>query len=306
MLAMLSLLQVRREWSGPALAERLQVTVRTVRRDIGRLRELGYSITAAKGAEGGYRLAAGTEMPPLLFDDEQAVAIAVALQGASSLGVDLDDAAARALNTVRQVIPSHLRHRIDNIRFRETGAPHTADAVVLEAVSAAVRERRTIRFDYGNDVERPPRRVEPHAIVARNRRWYLIAWDLDAADWRIFRLDRMILKFAGGAAFTPRPVPTGDAVTFLAARSKGSSDRDAWPCIGEFLLDLPAADIAPWLDDGELEQVSDVTCRLRVGSWSWAGLLSWIVRFDAPFTVLGPDPFFEALPTFAARVAEAT
>lgn len=306
MLALLSLLQSRRDWPGHVLAARLDVTPRTVRRDVDRLRELGYSITAAKGPDGGYRLAAGSELPPLLFDDEQAVAIAVALQSAPSTGVVLDEAAARALTTVRQVMPSRLRHRIDSIQFDDAAPADRVDPKTLEVVSTATRDRRTLRFAYGDDLERPPRRAEPHALVARRGRWYLIAWDLERSDWRIFRLDKMTPRFPGGAGFTPRPVPTGDARTFLAARCKGSDGADAWPCSGEFLLELPAVDIAPWLGDGEIEQVSETRCRLRVGSWSWAGLLSWILRFDAPFTILGPDAFIESISGFVARVASAT
>lgn len=306
MLALLSLLQSRRDWPGQVLADRLQVTTRTVRRDVDRLRELGYSITATKGPDGGYRLAAGSELPPLLFDDEQAVAIAVALQSSSSTGVDLDDAAARALATVRQVMPSRLRHRIDGIRFTDTGPALRVDPKVLEAISAAVRDRRTFRFDYGEDTDRLPRTVEPHAVVARNGRWYLIAWNLDASDWRIYRLDKIIPKFAGGAVFTPRPIPTGDARAFFSARSKGSHTADVWPCYGEFLLDLPARDIAPWLGDGDMEQVSDSRCRIRAGSWSWTGLLAWIIRFDAPFTIIGPDTLIDAATGLSTRVAEAT
>jgi len=306
MLALLSLLQSRRDWPGQVLADRLEVTTRTVRRDVDRLRELGYSIAAIKGPDGGYRLAAGSELPPLLFDDEQAVAIAVALQSTPSSGVDLDDAAARALETVRQVMPSRLRHRIDGIRFTDTAAEHRVEPSVLEAVSTAVRERRTLRFDYGEPTDRPPRRVEPHSVVTRDGRWYLIAWDLDVSDWRIYRLDKMIPKFAGGTVFTPRPIPTGDARTFLAARSKGSVSDNVWPCYGEFLLHLPATDIAPWLGDGELEQASSSVCRIRAGSWSWAGLLAWIIRFDAPFTILGPEKFIDAAAGIAARITDPT
>lgn len=306
MLALLSLLQSRRDWPGQVLADRLQVTTRTVRRDVDRLRELGYSITAAKGPDGGYRLAAGSELPPLLFDDEQALAIAVALQSTPSTGVDLDDAAARALATVRQVMPSRLRHRIDGIRFTDTAPTLRVDPTVLETASNAVREQRVFRFDYGEHTDRPPRSVEPHAVVARNGRWYLVSWDLDATDWRIYRLDKIIPKFAGGAVFTQRPVPTGDARTFLSARFKGSRAEDAWPCYGEFSLHLPARDVAPWLGDGDMEQTSDSACRVRIGSSSWAGLLAWIIRFDAPFTVLGPDALIDAAARLATRVAEAT
>ena len=305
MLALLSLLQSRRDWPGQLLAERLEVTARTVRRDVDRLRGLGYSITAAKGPDGGYRLAAGSELPPLLFDDEQAVAIAVALQGASSSGVDVEDAAARALTTVKQVMPSRLRHRVENISFTDAGSAARVDPKVLEAVSTAVRDRRILRFDYGADPGRPPRRAEPHAVVARRGRWYLIAWDLDRADWRVYRLDKLAPKFGTGSTFARRPIPTGAAGTFLAARLKGSDGGDAWPCYGELLIELPAADIAPWLGDGELEELSPGACRVRIGSWSEAGLVSWALRFDAPFTVLGPDSFIESLAGFGARIAAA-
>lgn len=304
MLALLSLLQSRRDWPGQVLAERLDVTARTVRRDVDRLRELGYSITAVKGPDGGYRLAAGAELPPLLFDDEQAVAIAVALQSAPSSGVDLDDAAARALTTVKQVMPSRLRHRVEGIRFTDTAVADRVDPKILAAVSTAARDRRILRFDYAGDESGPPRRAEPHAVVARQGRWYLLAWDLDKADWRIFRLDRIAPKFPPGAVFVPRPIPTGDAAGFLASRFKGA-DGGSWPCIGELLLDLPAAEIAPWLGDGDLEPVSDTACRVRVGSWSWAGLMSWVLRFDAPFSILGPEAFVESANGLAARISAA-
>lgn len=305
MLALLSLLQSRRDWPGQVLAERLNVTSRTVRRDVDRLRELGYSITAVKGPDGGYRLAAGSELPPLLFDDEQAVAIAVALQSAPSSGVDLDEAAARALTTVKQVMPSRLRHRVEGIQFTDTGTPARVDPAVLEAASTATREHRILRFEYGGDWSVPPKRVEPHAVIARRGRWYLVAWDLDKAGWRIYRLDRMTPKSPAGAVFSPRPVPSGDAGSYLTSRLKGSDDGDTWPCYGELLIELPAAAIAPWLGDGELEQVSAAACRVRAGSWSWAGLLSWVLRFDAPFTVLGPDAFIDSLSGFAGRIAAA-
>ncbi len=305
MLTLLSLLHSRRDWPGHVLADRLDVTPRTVRRDIDRLRDLGYAITAAKGPDGGYRLAAGSELPPLLFDDEQAVSIAVALQSMPSSGVDLDEAAARALMTVRQVMPSRLRQRIDGIRFLDSGSSDRVDPKVLELVSTAIRDHRIIRFDYGDDHEQSPRRVEPHAVVARNGRWYLIAWDLGKADWRIYRLDRLTPKFAPGALFTRRPIPTGDARTYLAARLKGSGRANEWPCYGEFLLHLGAVDIAPWIGDGEMEQVSDTVSRVRIGSWSWAGLTSWILRFDVPFTVLGPDAFIDSMSRFTHRLSAA-
>jgi predicted DNA-binding transcriptional regulator YafY len=305
MLALLSLLQSRRDWPGQVLAERLEVTPRTVRRDVERLRELGYTIAATKGPDGGYRLAPGAELPPLLFDDEQAVAMAVALRAVASSGVELDEAASRALITVQQVMPSRLRHRIDAIRFTDTAAPARVDPRILETVAAAVRDRRTLRFDYGDDRDRPPRRVEPHAVIARGGRWYLVAFALDSAAWRIYRLDRMTPRVPGGAPFAPRPLPAGDARTFLAARMKGATDKDAWPHHAEFRLELTPEQIAPWAGDAEVEQVAAGACRVRVGSWSWAGALAWMLRFDAPFTVLGPPEFLDALPQLVGRIQAA-
>ncbi|WP_345655973.1 helix-turn-helix transcriptional regulator, partial [Streptomyces tremellae] len=293
MLVLLSLLRARRDWPGGLLAERLGVSARTVRRDVERLRALGYGIDAAKGPDGGYRLAAGSGLPPLPFDDEQAVAIAVALQGAAMSGVDIGEAAARALATVRQAVPSRLRHPMDAVRFTgpETASP--VDPGVLRAVGTAVRERRVLRFDYRGE-DRPARRAEPHAVVARSGRWYLVAWDLDRGDWRVFRLDRLRPRTPPGALFTPRRLPAPDARAFLAARSKGSAAGDRWPCTGQVLLDLPVGEVAPWIGDGEVESVTDRSCRLTVGSWSWTGLLALVLRFDAPFTVVGPEPLADA------------
>lgn len=305
MLALLSLLQTPRDWPGRVLAERLEVTPRTVRRDVDRLRELGYRIGATKGPDGGYRLAAGSELPPLLFDDDQAVAIAVALQTVSSSGVDIDEGAARALATVRQVMPSRLRRRVDGIRF--TGAPTEirVDPSTLEAASAAVRDRQVLRFEYGDDHDRPARRTEPHAVVAREGRWYLLAWDLESDEWRTFRLDRMRPRIPTGPSFTPRPLPAADAATYLAARAKGSTTDDRWPCVGTVVIALPAREVAPWVEDGALEELPDGSCRVSVGSWSWVGVLAAVARFDAPFTVVGPEELREAAGVLTTRFAAA-
>lgn len=305
MLALLSLLQARREWPGPVLARRLEVSPRTVRRDVDRLRELGYRIAAAKGPDGGYRLDAGSELPPLLFDDDQAIAIAVALQNAPSSGVDIDEAAARALATVRQVMPSRLRHRVDGIRFDGPSTRIRVDPAVLEAVSVAVRDQHLLRFDYG-DADRPPRRAEPHAVVAREGRWYLLAWDQDADDWRTFRLDRLHPRTPTGRWFPRRPLPSDDAQTYLAARAKGSETEDRWPCVGELQIALPPKDVAPWIEDGDLQELPDGSSRIRIGSWSWTGVLATVARFDAPFTVLGPEPLRDAARLLAQRFAESS
>jgi predicted DNA-binding transcriptional regulator YafY len=300
MLSLLSLLQTPRDWPGQVLAARLDVSPRTVRRDVDRLRELGYRISSMKGPDGGYRLAAGSELPPLLFDDEQAVAIAIALQSVPTGGVDIDEAASRALATVRQVMPSRLRHRIDGIRFTGAESSSRVDPAVLEAASAAVRDHLVLRFDQVGR-EGAPRRLEPHAIVARDSRWYLIGWDLDRDDWRSFRLDRIAPRTPTGPRFAPRALPAADARSFLAARSKGSETEDRWPCTGQVLVELPARDVAPWIGDGELEEVTASSTRMTVGSWSWTGILAFVTRFDAPFTVLGPEPLRDAARTLAGR-----
>lgn len=305
LLALLSLLQAPREWPAQVLADRLDITPRTVRRDVDRLRELGYQITALKGPGGGYRLAPGSELPPLLFDDDQAVAIAVALQSAPVTGVDIDDAAARALGTLRQVLPSRLRHRIDGIRFTAPPSAARVDPGVLAAASGAVRARQVLRFDY-RDGDGPPRRTEPHAVVVRHGRWYLVAWDLERVDWRVFRLDRMRPRTPAGPSFTPRPIPGGDASAFLAATFKGSEQADRWPCVGEFVVQLPACDVATWVPDAEVEVLGDRSCRVVAGSWSWAGLVALIVRLDVPVEVLRPAAFVEAAATVGRRLSTAT
>lgn len=311
MLALLSLLQTPRDWPGHVLAERLEVSPRTVRRDVDRLRELGYRIGAVKGPDGGYRLAAGSELPPLLFDDDQAVAIAVALQSVPSSGIDIDEAASRALATVRQVMPSRLRHRVDGIRFTDVGNTTRVDPSVLEAASAAVRDRVVLRFDYDSvsrpaSGDRPARRTEPHALVARESLWYLLAWDLDADDWRIFRLDRVHPRIPTGPSFTPRPLPATDAQTYLAARAKGSTAEDRWPCTGVVEIALPAREVAPWIGDGALEKIDDGSCRITVGSWSWTGVLAAVTRFDAAFTIVGPAALHDAALALAERFAAAS
>lgn len=304
MLALLSLLQARRDWPGAVLAERLGVTPRTVRRDVDRLRGLGYRIGATRGPDGGYRLAPGSELPPLMFDDEQAVAVALALQSVEAIGVDIGEAAERALATVRQVMPSRLRHRIDGIRLAAVAPTERVDPAVLEVVSTAVRDRRTLRFDYG-DREAPARRVEPVEVVARAGRWYLVAWDLERDDWRTFRLDRMVPRTPGGIPFAPRPLPAPDARTFLAARSKGSTSEDAWPCVGEVIVELPARNLMAWIRDGEVTELTPASCRVVLGSWSWTGLLAAVLAWDAPFTVVGPDSLRTAAADLGSRMSSA-
>ncbi len=302
LLALLSLLQARRDWPGALLAERLAVSPRTVRRDVDRLRELGYPIAALKGPDGGYRLGAGADLPPLLFDDDQAVALAVALRIATTSGAGIEEAAARALTTVRQVMPARLRRRIDllQVTAADRGAPRVA-AEVLTALAAAVHAREVLRFDYGDEV----RRAQPHHLVTRGGRWYLVAWDPDRADWRTFRADRITPRVPAGPRFTPREVPGGDVAAFLAARFRGAADTAEWPCRGEVLLDLSAAEVIPYAGDGVVEELGPDRCRLVLGSWSWPGLAAAIGRFDADIEVVGPTELKRAFARLARRYAVA-
>ncbi|MFH8986243.1 helix-turn-helix transcriptional regulator [Streptomyces varsoviensis] len=323
LLSLLSLLQARRDWPGALLAERLNISPRTVRRDVDRLRELGYPIAAVKGPDGGYRLGAGTDLPPLLFDDEQAVALAVALQIAATTGAGIEEAAARALTTVRQVMPARLRRRIDTLQVtaveRSATRPYPrVGSGVLMTLSAAVHAREVLRFDYapaappgaaGGDepAPAPPRRAEPHHLVTWGGRWYLVAWDLEREDWRTFRADRITPRIPNGPRFSPRELPGGDVAAFVSARFRGSADAGGggWPCRGEVILDLPAADVYHYAGDGVVEALGPNRCRLTLGSWSWPGLAATLGRFDADIEVVGPPELKEAFGHLARRYMRA-
>ncbi len=312
LLTLLSLLQARREWPGALLAGRLEVSDRTVRRDVERLREMGYRIRATMGPAGGYRLDAGSELPPLLLDDDQAVAVALALQVAPAAGADIEEAAARALGTIRQVMPSRLRHRIDALEVTTVARAGDASPVpvapgALVALSAAIRAREVLRFDYGprvaaDEEQQPtaPRRAEPVRLVASRGRWYLLAWDLDHADWRLFSADRVRLRAPNGPRFTPRAVPGGDIGAFVSARFKGS-DVDAWACTGSVILELPARDVLPFAGDGAVVAIDARRTRLEAGSWSWGALAASFLRFETAMEVVGPPELVAAFDGLAAR-----
>ncbi|MEW1720312.1 WYL domain-containing protein [Streptomyces sp. NPDC093109] len=316
LLSLLSLLQARRDWPGALLAERLDISPRTVRRDVDRLRELGYPVVAFKGPDGGYRLDAGADLPPLLFDDEQAVALAVALQIATTTGAGIEEAAVRALTTVRQVMPARLRHRIDTFRVTAVDGPGDrtrpqADSGVLMALGAAVHAREELRFDYASvnppgadddNVRTGPRRTQPHHLVTWGARWYLVAWDLDRDDWRVFRADRVTPRIPTGPRFTPRELPGGDVAAFVTSRFQGST---GWPCRGEVILDLPAAVVSRYARDGLVEELGPDRCRLVLGSWSWPGLAAAIGRYDADIEVVGPVELKDAFAHLARRYANA-
>lgn len=313
LLGLLSLLQARREWPGSVLAERLEISPRTVRRDIERLRELGYNIHATMGPDGGYRLDAGSELPPLLFDDDQVVALAIALQTATISGAGIEEAALRALTTVRHLMPSRLRHRLSALEFTAiAGRPGDAPPVpvspdVLLAVSTAARAHEVLRFDYAGGrtnasaEPRAPRRVEPHHLVTSHGRWYLVAWDLDHDDWRLFRVDRMTPRIPTGPRFGPRDVPGGDVAEFVSARFKGSERINQWPCTGKVILHRPADYVLPFAGDGIVEDLGPDRCSLELGAWSWVDLAATLNRFDTDIEVLDPPQLRDAFARLAAR-----
>jgi predicted DNA-binding transcriptional regulator YafY len=225
LLRLLSLLQTPRDWPGSELAERLQVSRRTIRRDIQRLRDLGYPVQATMGAVGGYRLVAGTAMPPLLLDDEEAVAIAVGLRTAASHAVaGIDEASVRALVKLEQVLPSRLGYRVRTLGAATVpltwDAPPTVDPEQLTVLAAAIAGGERLRFDYrATDGTDSTRLAEPHRLVAAGRRWYLLAYDNDRHDWRVFRIDRIQRPQPTGVRTAPRELPTDDAAAYVTGKA---------------------------------------------------------------------------------------
>ncbi|MGN2639366.1 helix-turn-helix transcriptional regulator [Nocardia takedensis] len=308
LLRLLSLLQMPRDWSGGDLADRLGVSTRTVRRDVDRLRELGYPVDAVQGTA-GYRLAAGSALPPLLLDDDEALAVAVGLRTTTGgTVVGFEDSALRALTKLEQVMPSRLRHRLRGLQRSlvrvEASAPRVEPERLL-AVSDACHRHERLRFDYTDLRGRQSTKdVEPHTVVNFNRHWYLVAWDPTPADWRSYRMDRLRPRTPTGPRFTPRPPPEGDVVVYL---SNQLSSR-AWPHRATVTLHRSAAELADrvWPGMGVLEAVDDSSCLLHVGADTpWA--LGWMITsIDTDFTVTEPPELVEQIRTLARRCAAAT
>ena len=310
LLTLLSLLQTPREWPGGELAERLGVSRRTVRRDIDRLRELGYPVQATMGADGGYRLVAGKAMPPLVLDDEEAVAIAVGLRAGAGHALEgVDEASVRALAKLEQVLPSRLRHRVSTFHAATTpltsgdGASIAPETLTVMASTVAGHERLRFAYRAGDGTE--SRRVtEPHRLVSTGRRWYLVAYDLDRADWRTFRVDRVSEPFATGARFAPRELPTGDAAEYL----RRSMQRHQESYDFEVTFAAPAEDVAArvpaWL--GVPEPIDVDSCRLRatVGdSAEWLAVRLALLGFE--FTALEPAELVDHVRELGARLTRA-
>ncbi|HEX2130273.1 MAG TPA: YafY family protein [Actinophytocola sp.] len=305
-LRLLSLLQNHRYWPGPELAERLGVSARTLRRDVDRLRELGYPVEAQRGVDGGYQLAAGAALPPLLIDDDEAIALTVGLQTAAQSAVaGVAESSVRALAKVVQVMPARLRRRADALRsmtvpieWTEQTSP-AVDSDVLTAVALVCRDTERLRFDYtAADGRRTDRHVEPHRLVRLGRRWYLVAYDLTRHDWRSFRLDRLASPQGTGARFRPRDLPAADAAEFVRA----SMDQAPRSHRVEILVDAPATTVRDRIGRwSTVEEVDAEHCRVRMttDSLSWPAMALGVL--DADFHVVHPPELLDLVHAWGAR-----
>ncbi|WP_063020930.1 helix-turn-helix transcriptional regulator [Nocardia niwae] len=311
LLQLLSLLQTRREWSGPELAARLGVTVRTVRRDVERLRELEYPVVASLGAIGGYRLEAGVALPPLLLDDEEAVAITLGLRGAAQGAITgIEESAARALVKLQQVLPSRLRRRVDaldttTVSLGGPAAGPTIDPQVLVTLAAAARDGERVRFRYRDKTDAESGRlVEPHSLVSAGRRWYLVAWDVDRADWRTFRVDRLTSPRPIGTRCAPRVLPAEDAAGFVTSQLARS--RPVRHVV--LRVDAPAEALieAFRVRAEEIEPLDERSCVLRTSadSLEWTALR--IAHLDLDFEIVEPSEMKDLLARLGAKLLRAS
>jgi predicted DNA-binding transcriptional regulator YafY len=309
-LRLLSLLQTRRYWPGPLLADRLGVSVRTLRRDVDRLRELGYPVEASRGVDGGYQLAPGASLPPLILDDEEAVALAVGMQAATQGAASgIEEAAARALAKVVQVMPTRLRRRVEAVRAvtvpgswgARPGPP--VDPDVLAASAQACRDAERMRFAYtAHDGSATDRHVEPLRLVSLGRRWYLVAYDLDRLDWRSFRLDRITGPRGTGARFRPRELPATDAAAFVQAGINRIPAPFSVDAVVETSAEVVAERIGRW---GRTEPLGPNRCRVLISAedLEWAAMALGVLGAD--FTVVAPAELRELAGKLALRFGQA-
>ncbi|MFD2026140.1 helix-turn-helix transcriptional regulator [Promicromonospora aerolata] len=306
LLELLSLLQLKRDWTSAQLAGRLEVSTRTVRADIGRLRSLGYPVDARPGVAGGYRLVAGTAMPPLLLDDDEAVAVAVGLRAAATRGLGVEETSLTALAKLEQVLPSRLRRRVEAVREATSvvpGADLSLDLSLLGVVAAAVRAHERLRFGYtkpgGSETAR---HTEPQRLVSWGPLWYLLAWDLDRDDWRVFRVDRMVPRVPTGARFRPRVIPDDKVVEYVVGRvSRGASTYRA-----RVLVHAPAATVAAKIHiPVEIEVVDESTCQVEVGSDDPDHLALWMTQLDVDLEVIEGSELAMAFERLATRLRRA-
>jgi predicted DNA-binding transcriptional regulator YafY len=308
LLRLLSLLQSLRTWTGAELAERLSVTTRTVRNDVDRLRKLGYAVRATPGVAGGYRLTDGGVLPPLLLDDDDAVAIAVGLRTAAAHCVaGIEETSLRTLAKLQQVLPPRLRRRVDalhgsTISIVPTGP--TVDPDALTVIAGACRDAERLRFDYrSHDGTTASRIVEPHRLVSRHGRWYLVAWDVDRTDWRTFRVDRLELRRNLGPRFTPREPPNGDVALFVE-RGVGAA---VWQTRARVRVHSPADALRRRLPPSVqvIDEHDGDSCVVDVGSDTPELLAAYLSMLGADFEVTDPPELVEAIRILAQRYRRA-
>jgi predicted DNA-binding transcriptional regulator YafY len=309
LLRLLSLFQGRRYWSGPELSERLEVNARTLRRDVDRLRSLGYPVNSTAGTGGGYQLGAGATLPPLLLDNDEAVAVAVGLRTAASASVSgIEEASVRALTKMQQMLPVRLRRRIAALNsFIEPMAMTgpRVNAEVLTVIAGACRDYEMLRFSYeSRDKTVTQREVEPHRLVNLGRRWYLAAWDVTRGDWRSFRVDRIEPKLSTGSRFTPRPAPDKDFAAWVAR----SISLAPYPQRAEIVLHASAKAAAERVPPGAgtLEPIDEGTCLLRMGAGTLDSLAMYLAMIGFEFEVREPVELVDrvaALGEFFKRAA---
>lgn len=307
LLKLLALLQTRRSWTGGDLAHELEVTTRTVRNDIARLRELGYPVDASPGVEGGYALGRGADLPPLLLDDDEAVAIAVGLVGAAAGAITgIEEASLRALSKLEQVMPTRVRHRFQAVQRALVTLPRdraAVDARTLTLIATACRDSERLRFDYRNHAGETSRRdTEPHRMVHDGRRWYLVAWDRQRAAWRTFRVDRLLPRPPAGPRFVPRPPPDGDLIAHV---SRGVQ-RSTWRYRATVRVHTPAAQLARRVPAAvQVEAVDGHTCVAHVGADSPEMLAHYLGMLGADFEVIDAPELRAKLRALAERLLRA-
>jgi len=280
------------------------VTARTLRRDVDRLRSLGYPVQSATGAAGGYQLGAGATLPPLLLEDEEAVAVVVGLRTAASGNISgIEEASVRALAKLEQVLPSRLRKRVaalhSSILTLAVSGP-AVDAGTLAAIASACRDSEKLKFNYRKrDGAESHREVEPHRLVNTGRRWYLVAWDSDRGNWRTFRVDRILPRLESAGRFAPRRPPEGGFGEYVS-RSVGYAP---YPHQASVIFHAPLEQIAENLPraSGMLEAIDDRRCRLRTGAFSLDMLSVWIAMIGAEFEVEHPPELIERVRSLAAQ-----
>lgn len=310
LLRLLTLLQTRSFWSGVELAARLEVTERTVRRDVDKLRSLGYPVNSSTGVAGGYQLGSGASLPPLLLEDDEALAVALGLRSAAAGTVSgMEEAAVRALAKLEQVLPARLRRRFKALHSAVaplyTAGPTVRPEVLMELARACRAEER-VSFEYADGKGNCTRRnTEPLGLVHAGSRWYLVAWDSDRADFRTFRIDRVgaaPLQF--GARFVPRKIPGGDLSAYVS-RSVATSP---YSYTAHVVLHAPLEQMSQRISPltGRLERIDERSCRLAIGGNSLPSLALYIAMYGVEFEVLEPKELVDEVATLAGRLARAT